>query len=124
MERTLIIVFLFIFLLFIFLIMRGLFLKGILHFRLLQKIYPEKLSDVKSYFQFMWLTNAFKLNFDILVWFWTPIYYSKIPKEEFTEDALELHFKLKHNNKILVIVLLCFIVYFFTFWIVATKFGT
>lgn len=124
MEKTLAIVFLIIFLLFVFFITRGLFFKGILHFRLLKKIYPEKLRDVKSYFQLMWLTHAFKLNFDILVWFWMPIYYSKISINEFSEDALELHSKLKHNNKKLAIVLLCFIVYFITFWIVATKLGT
>ena len=76
MEKTLAVIFLSIFLLFAFLIMRGLFLKGILHFRLLKKTYPEKLQDVKSFLQLMWVTNSYKLNFDILIWFWFPFYYS------------------------------------------------
>lgn len=84
MEKTFSIVFLIIFLLFGFFIMRGLFFKGILHFRLLKNIYPEKLRDVKSYFQLMWLKHAFILNFDILVWFWMPIYYSKFSLDEFS----------------------------------------
>lgn len=124
MEGKLAIIFFMIFLILAFLFMKSVFLKGILHFRLLKKIYPEKLRDVKSYFQLMWLTHAFKLNFDILFWFWMPIYYSKISIDEFSKDALELHSKLKRNNKKLAIVLLCFIVYFITFWIVATKLGT
>ncbi len=124
MEKTFAVVFFTIYLLFVFFIIKGLLLKGILHFRLLKKIYPEKLRDVKSYFQLMWLSHAFKLNFDILVWFWMPFYYSKKTKMGLSEDALELHYRLKHNNKKMVIVLLCFIVYFVIFWIVATKLGT
>jgi hypothetical protein len=53
-----------------------------------------------------------------------PIYYSKIPKEEFGEDALVLHIKLKHKNKRLSIILFCFTIYFIAFCIIATKFGT
>lgn len=123
MEKTLSIVFLSIFVLFVFFIMRGVFLKGILHFRLLKKIYPEKLKDITSYFQLMWLTRAYKLNFDMLIWFWMPIYYSKVLEKKFDKEAFELHLKLKRNNKKLAIIFLCFVIFFISFWIIANKIG-
>ncbi len=123
MEKTLAIAFLIIFLLFFIFILRGLYLKALLHFRLLKKIYPDELKNVNTYFQFMWITNTFRLNFDILFWFWMPIYYSKFSPDEFSESALELHFKLKQNNKKLIILSICFIVCFITFWIIASKLG-
>jgi len=124
MDKTFSVILLIIFLFFAFLIMRGLFLKGILHFKLLKMIYPEKLKGIETYFQLLWITNSFKLNFDTSIWFWFPIYYTKISKDNFAKDALELHFKLKRNNKQLAIIFLFFIVFFVIFWMVATKFGS
>lgn len=120
MNKILAILFLIIFLIFTFLIIKVLIMKGILHFRLLKEIFPEKLKNVKFYSQ----SYIFKLNFDILIWYWVPFYYSKVPEKELTKYALKLHFKLKSNNKKLAIILLCFVIYFVVFWIVSTKLGT
>ena len=124
MEKTLAIIFLIIFLFFIIFILRTIFLKGILHFKLLKKLYPKKLKNVTSYFQLMWLTHSLKLDGDILIWFWIPIYYTKVPEEKLGKDELELHLKLKRNNKNFTIIFLCFLIYFITFWIIATEVGT
>lgn len=120
MNKILAILFLIIFLIFTFLIIKVLFMKGVLHFRLLKEIFPEKLKNVKFCSQ----SYIFKLNFEILIWYWIPVYYSKFPKKELSNNANDLCLKLKRNNKRMAIILLCFVIYFVVFWFVLNKLGT
>jgi len=123
LEKTFAITLVTIFLFFYFLIIRGLFRKGIFHFRLLKKLYPQRLKNVNSYLFFLVSSNIQKLDFNILIWFWFPIYYTKVSTDKLPEDAFELHLKLKQNNKQLGIIFICFIVVFLLCWIFLTKYG-
>lgn len=124
MEKILAIIFVTIFMIFCFFIMRYLFIKSILHFRLLKEIYPDKLINVNTLFKMMWVANILKLRLDIMIWFYFPIYYSKISLDDYGEDALKLHHKLIRNNKKIAIVFLLFLIYFAAFWFVVKNIGT
>lgn len=123
MGRIFGIIFLGLFLLFAFLIMRRLFLKSKLHFQLLKKIFSEELNDVNSNFTFMGLPFCYGLDFSVLIWYWMPFYYTKISMDELVGDALEVHLKLKRNNRRFGITMLCFIIFFIASWIMFVKLG-
>lgn len=121
MEKKVAIILLIIFLIFVFLIMRRLYIKATLHFRLLKILFPEKLNNVETYFQLMWLPNTFKLSFDVLIWFWLPMYYTKEYRKLYDKNAMKLHLKLKDNNKKLGIIVLSFIIFMSLFWIITIE---
>jgi len=75
------------------------FKKGVLHFRLLKELYPQELKEVHSYLGMMWFSNILMLRFDVMVWFWTPIYYSKISINNLKGKAHQYHDELIRINK-------------------------
>ena len=103
------IILLIIYFLVFFLLIRQLFLKGVVHFKLLKELYPEKLKGVNTYFGMMKITNTFILDISTMFWFWTPFYFTMTPTRNLYGEALELHFKLKKMNKRMLVYLLIFL---------------
>ncbi len=72
-------------------------------------MFPEKLKDVNSYLQLMWIPNYFKLDLPTMLWFGLPFYYPKFKREDLPPSALAYHERLlKLNSKILISISLYF----------------
>jgi hypothetical protein len=80
-------------------LIRHLFIKSILHFKLLKLIYPKELARIESSFGLMWLLNSNALQFDVMFWFWMPIYYSKIDEQHMSVSVKDLHIRLLQTNR-------------------------
>lgn len=110
------------------LLLRQLFLKGIFHFKLLKTVFPKELEGVNSYFTFMSPINILKLNLPIMIWFWCPVYYKRIPESKLSLDALKYHNKLKRGNKRLYCFLVLYIAFILVviinfYWIILKQLG-
>jgi hypothetical protein len=117
LEPPLGLIFLIVFTFLFFMLLRQVFIKGILHFKLLKKIYPKELEGVDSYLKLTWISNCFRLNFGVMIWFWTPIYYTYINEDRFKGVEMEYHRKLKLNNKKLGVYFLIYVLIILLFWI-------
>lgn len=107
MEASLSIVFFVLTLVLLFALLRFIFLKSIVHFKLLKVLFPERLQGVNSYWSLMWITNYFKLDFEMMFWLGMPFYYTKIRKENIPISGWPFHERLlKINKKILLFILL------------------
>lgn len=116
-ELTFGIFILLIFLILLFLLIRQLFIKGLIHFKLLKEIYPKELKEVRTYLGMMSITNIFRLDFPTMFWFWFPLYYSKINELNLNNVARGYHLKLKKCNHILGIYFFTYIVFIGLLWI-------
>lgn len=105
-----------IFLTLLFFLVRQMFIKGIIHFKLLKEIYPKELEGVKSYFGLMSITKMFKLDFATMFWFWFPVYYTKTNELDLNVVARGYHLKLKKCNRILGIYFFSYIVFIGLLW--------
>lgn len=108
-----------IFLTLLFLLVRQMFVKGIIHFKLLKEIYPKELEGVKSYFGLMSITKIFRLDFATMFWFWFPVYYTKTNELHLNAIARDYHLKLKKCNRILGIYLFSYIVFICFLWVLS-----
>ncbi len=89
-----------IFLVSLLIVLRLLFRKGEIHFKLLKSLYPQKLKNVKSYYQLIFSFRYFLLGVPNILWLACPIYFSL--KREFKEPDNALQNKLFKNNLYLV----------------------
>lgn len=83
-----------------------LFHKNMVHFKLLKELYPVELSEVDSAQYFYLFYNSFSLDFETLLWYWSPIYYKKQVIENPSPKVLYLHQKLIKISR-RIIILLC-----------------
>lgn len=83
------------------------FKKEIIHFKLIKRLYSPMFDDTSSYYRLMWGFRMFRLDFFTMLWFISPIYYTKINPENFDKENLFYHFRLKKitRNFLLLIVI-------------------
>ena len=110
MIKVLSIILLFTTTVFLVLLIRQLFLKGVLHFKLLKELYPREFKSYSSYWEFILPQNFFTVEMGKFMWLSIPFYYSRIKEDEMTAQALLLHRKLIKNNKKVFIRIILFIV--------------
>lgn len=110
------IIILIIFLTLLFLLVRQMFIKGIIHFKLLKEIYPKELEGVKSYFGLMSITKIFRLDFATMFWFWFPVYYTKTNEFHLNAVARGYHLKLRKCNRVLGIYFFSYTVFIGVLW--------
>lgn len=96
-------------LLFLILFVRQLFLKGVRHFSLLKVLYPHDFKKYSSFWEFMQPHNFYTEDLIISFWLITPYYFSRIPENRMSKEALDLHRKLIDNNKKMLVLLALFI---------------
>lgn len=106
-----------IFLTLLFLLVRQIFIKGIIHFKLLKEIYPKELEGVRSYFGLMGMMNISRLDFPTMLWFWIPVYYTKLTELDLNSVAKCYHSKLKKCNRNLGIYFLLYVVFIGLLWL-------
>lgn len=116
-------IFLLIFLIILSLLVRQHFIKGINHFKLLKVLYPEQLKSIPSYFSFMMILIVAILDIRTLIWFWSPIYYTKVPKKDICANGLKYHYKLKKSNRLLKTYFFMFFVIMIGGWLFFNKYG-
>lgn len=109
MEKFASIIFPILGLLSLFQLIRFLFVKGILHFKMIKMLFPEKLQGVNSYLELMWIPNFFKLDISTMLWIVLPFYYPKVAKKKLPNSCLEYHDRLLKTNRKIVISFLLYI---------------
>lgn len=82
-----------------------------LHFLLLKEIYPNKMNEIKSLFQYI-LWQQYTIDNDTSFWIFIPFYYANFPLEMMSETALSIHNKLKRNNKKMAFGCICVFISF------------
>ncbi len=116
MERIYLIILVGVFLFLFIQIIRHLFIKGILHFRLLKCVYPNRLKEIKSYWSVKMILLYFKLDMATILWFILPIYFPKHSSFKANENASELNSKLLGNNKKIFRYLILYVVFMLFAW--------
>jgi len=89
------------------------------HIKFGKHLFPNQ---VDKYFL---LTSGWSTDFDLptLVWFYSPVYYTKIPENKLDQQGLILHQKVKKASNQFLLATGIFAGYFGLFWLISHLYG-
>jgi hypothetical protein len=105
-------VFAFVFIIVLLLLIKNVINKQVMHFKLLKELYPNKLSQINSYFNPLAFIYIFGLNISIIIWFSIPIYYKKKDIIINNIDEINIEKTLIANNKKIFIFFVVLVFWF------------
>jgi hypothetical protein len=114
MKEIFLIVYILVFFCLVIILIGLIFKNGEIHFKLLKLIFPNKLSEVNSYYQLIFTFKFLKLDIKSIFWITFPIYIKSMFKKKYSnEETLKLHNKLIKNNKLIFLFFLIMIFWLF-----------
>jgi len=108
-------IFVIIFIILLIWVVRLILKKGELHFKILKELYPDKFRRINSSYNPLFVIYIFGLDINIILWYYSPIYFEKKSLIINTNEKLIfINNRLLKNNRIiylLVVIMLIWLIF-------------